>query len=145
MIPLHALPTLNATLNAVSLLLLVSGFALIRQGRVAGHRRCMIAAFVVSMAFLCSYLTYRLLGEEKRFGGEGWIRPVYFVILISHVALAAAVPVLATWTLVLGLKGRFERHRKLARWTFPIWVYVSVTGVLVYLLLFRLYGPSPMG
>ena len=101
----------------------------------------MISAFAVSILFLISYLTYAALGAEKRFGGTGWIRPVYFTILITHVLLAATVPVLATWTLVLGLRGRFEKHRRMARIAFPIWVYVSMTGVLVYLLLFRMYGP----
>ena len=92
------------------------------------------------MGFLASYLTYRFLGKEKRFGGQGWIRPVYFAILITHVTLAASVPVLAGRTLYLGLRGRIEKHRKMARWTLPIWLYVSVTGVLIYFLLFRLYS-----
>jgi len=102
----------------------------------------MIGAFCVSILFLISYLTYRFLGTEKHFGGTGWIRPVYFLILITHVTLAATVPVLATWTLSLGLRGRFEKHRRLARITFPIWVYVSLTGVIVYLFLFQWYGPA---
>src|SRR6185503_16111546 len=97
--------------------------------------------FCVSICFLASYLTYRFFGSEKKFGGQGWIRPVYFVILASHVALAATVPVLATWTLVLALKSRFDRHRRLARITYPIWVYVSFTGIIVYVLLFRIYKP----
>lgn len=143
MIELSDLPAVNATLNTVAFVLLVVGRSLIRKGRVDAHKRCMIAAFVVSTAFLATYLTYRFLGEDKKFGGTGWIRPAYFFILFSHVILAMSVPVLASWTLILGLKGRFERHRKLARITFPIWAYVSVTGVLVYLLLFRIYGPLP--
>ena len=101
----------------------------------------MMSAIGVSILFLISYLTYRFLGEEKRFGGTGWIRPVYFVILITHVVLAATVPILATRTLYLALRGRFEQHRRFARWVLPIWIYVSVTGVVVYVLLFRLYRP----
>ena len=141
MIRLSDLPLLNAALNAVSFALLVSGYACIRRGRVRAHKRLMVSAFCVSVFFLVSYLTYRFLGPEKRFGGQGWIRPVYFFILMTHVSLAATVPVLATRTLYLALRGRFEQHRRIARWTFPIWVYVSITGVLVYLLLFRFYGP----
>lgn len=140
MIRLSDLPLLNATLNGISFVLLVAGYSCIRRGRVKAHKRLMISAFCVSTFFLISYLTYRFLGEEKKFGGQGWIRPVYYFILITHVALAATVPVLATWTLYLALRGRFEKHRWIARVTFPIWVYVSITGVLVYLLLFRLYG-----
>jgi len=142
MLDISVLPTVNATLNLISFVLLICGYTLIRRGHRIGHKRCMIAAFCVSVLFLVSYLTYAFLGAEKRFGGMGWIRPVYFTILISHVILAATVPVLATWTLLLGLRGRYEKHRRMARITFPIWVYVSMTGVLVYLLLFRLYGPA---
>lgn len=142
MIRLTDLPLLNATLNGISFVLLMSGYACIRRGRVKAHKRLMISAFCVSVFFLISYLAYRFLGEEKKFGGQGWIRPVYFFILITHVALAITVPVLATRTLYLALRGRFEQHRRIARVTFPIWVYVSITGVLVYLLLFRFYGPA---
>lgn len=132
----------NAALNSVALVLLLIGYSFIRRRRVDAHRRCMLAAFGVSILFLISYLTYRSMGTEKKFGGTGWIRPVYFLILFTHVPLAATVPVLGTTTLWLGLRGRVERHRRWARITFPIWVYVSVTGVLVYVLLFRIYGPS---
>ncbi len=142
MIELADLPAVNATLNSVAFILLVTGRALIRRGRVVAHKRCMISAFAVSTMFLITYLTYRFLGEEKKFGGTGWIRPIYFFILFTHVPLAATIPVLGTWTLVLGLKGRFDKHRRMARITFPIWAYVSVTGVLVYVLLFRIYGPQ---
>ena len=141
MIGVQDLPALNAALNFGALVFLVSGRELIRRKRVVGHKRCMVAAYVISIGFLTSYLTYRFLGEEKRFGGQGWIRPVYFSILISHVALAAMVPVLSTWSLYLGLKSRIERHRRVARVTYAIWVYVSLTGILVYVLLFQLYGP----
>lgn len=142
MIELADLPAVNATLNSISFVLLIAGYVMIRRERVLAHKRCMIAAFCVSMLFLSTYLTYRFLGEEKRFGGEGWIRPVYFVILITHVSLAATVPVLATRTLYLALRGRLTQHRRLARWTLPIWVYVSITGVVVYVLLFQLYKPA---
>lgn len=142
-VTLDDLPALNATLNLIAFVLLLVGYAMIKQRRVLAHKRLMIAAFCVSILFLISYLTYRGYGAEKRFGGQGWIRPVYFFILITHVTLAATVPFLACYTLYQGLGGRVEKHRRIARWTFPIWVYVSITGVLVYLLLFRFYGPIP--
>jgi uncharacterized membrane protein YozB (DUF420 family) len=147
MLDISILPTVNASLNLISFVLIMSGYVMIKRGDVQKHKACMISAFCVSVLFLISYLTYAFLGEEKRFSGTGWIRPVYFTILITHVVLAATVPVLATWTLVLGLQGRFDKHRKLARITFPIWAYVSTTGVIVYLLLFRLFGPvtAPVG
>lgn len=143
MLELSDLPAVNATFNGIAFVLLMCGYACIRRKNITAHKRFMVASFCVSIAFLTTYLTYRFLGTEKRFGGTGWIRPVYFFILITHVILAATVPILATWTLILGLRGRFDRHRRLARWTFPIWVYVSISGVLVYLLLFVLYGPAP--
>ncbi len=142
MIELGDLPTVNATLNSVAFVFLVLGRWLIRQGRVQAHKRSMMTAFVVSVLFLVSYVTYRFCGEEKRFGGQGWIRPIYFFLLITHVVLAAMVPWMASWTLYLGLRGRFDRHRRWARWTFPIWVYVSITGVVVYVLLFKVYEPA---
>jgi uncharacterized membrane protein YozB (DUF420 family) len=142
MIDLRQLPTVNATLNSIACVLLLCGFYFIRRGQVSNHARCMVSAFCVSIFFLGSYLTYRFLGEDKKFGGTGWIRPVYFVILFSHVVLAATVPFLASCTLYQAARGRFERHRKIARITFPIWVYVSITGVVVYLLLFVIYGPA---
>lgn len=147
MLDITILPSVNASLNLTSFVLLIIGYVMMRQGNIQKHKACMISAFVVSVLFLISYLTYAFFGDEKRFGGTGWIRPVYFTILISHVLLAVTVPVLATWTLVLGLRGRIDKHRKLARITFPIWAYVSMTGVLVYLLLFRLFGPAtaPIG
>jgi uncharacterized membrane protein YozB (DUF420 family) len=144
MIELSDLPAVNAALNSVAFVLLTTGYVMIRRGRVGTHRACMIAAFSVSILFLLSYLTYRFLGQEKSFGGKGIVRSVYLAILFSHVALAATVPILASWTLYLGLRGRFGRHQRMARITFPIWVYVSITGVLVYLMLFQLYGPVPV-
>ena len=138
MIRLADLPVLNAILNAASLTLLVTGYVMIRRRHVTAHKRCMIVAFVVSILFLASYLTYRFAVGDKRFGGTGWIRPVYFfVILIPHVILAAAVPVLASRTIYLALRGRMEAHRRWARITWPIWVYVSLTGILIYYMLFQ--------
>lgn len=139
------LPAVNAALNSVSLVLLLSGYHAIRRRNIPRHRSFMVSAFAVSVLFLASYLTYRTLGSEKRFTGQGWIRPVYFFILISHVVLAATVPVLAGRTLYLAWRMRWDAHRRWARWTFPIWVYVSVTGVLVYIFLFILYpAGSPL-
>ncbi|MCO6438419.1 MAG: DUF420 domain-containing protein [Phycisphaerae bacterium] len=142
MLEISDLPAVNATLNALALIFLIIGHAMIRRRNIGAHRACMIAAFSISVLFLVSYLTYRIAGAEKRFGGIGWIRPVYFFILFSHVILAASVPVLAGRTLYLALRGRFDAHRRIARWTYPIWVYVSITGVVVYILLFQIYGPS---
>jgi len=143
MISVAHLPALNATLNAISLVLLLVGRRFIAHKNVAAHKRCMIGAFVVSIVFLISYLAHHYLGGETKFGGQGWIRPVYFILLASHVLLAAAVPILASRTLYLGLKGRFELHKWWARLTYPIWVYVSATGIIVYFLLFQLYMPLP--
>jgi uncharacterized membrane protein YozB (DUF420 family) len=132
------LPALNAGLNSATTVLLVTGFLLIRRGRVAAHRACMLGALTMGTLFLASYLTYHARIGSKPFEGEGWIRPVYFSILISHTLLAAAVVPMAIVTATRGLKGRFDRHKRLARWTFPIWLYVSVTGVVIYLMLYQL-------
>jgi uncharacterized membrane protein YozB (DUF420 family) len=137
-----ALATTDAVLNGIATVLLVSGFVLIKRGHERAHKWAMLAALGVSTAFLTCYLTYHLNSEPVRFGGSGAIRPVYFSILISHVALAATVPVLAIWTAVLGLRDRRAAHRKLAWWTFPIWLYVSITGVIVDLMLYHLYPPA---
>ena len=141
---LSSLPTVNAILNSISLVLLLLGYQAIRRRNVIRHKRFMVSAFVVSVCFLITYLTYRLLGSDKKFSGQGWIRPVYFFILITHVTLAATVPVLASRTLYLAWRARWDAHRRWAKWTFPIWVYVSITGVVVYFLLFVIYGPLPM-
>ena len=137
MIPLTALPTLNATLNATSACLLTAGFVAIRRRRVAVHRACMIAAFVTSVLFLVSYIVYHLQVGTTRFPGQGWVRGLYLGILGTHTVLAAIVPLLAIATLVLALRGRFDRHRRLARWTLPVWLYVSVTGVVIYVMLYH--------
>ncbi|MQA31851.1 MAG: DUF420 domain-containing protein [Luteitalea sp.] len=133
----HDLPAVNATLNALSGVLLLVGYVLIRKGRIQQHRRVMIAAFLTSSLFLVCYLTYHAQVGSVRFTRQGLVRPLYFSILLTHVVLAAAVLPLAVVTLSRGLKGRYPRHRAIARWTFPIWMYVSVTGVLVYVLLYQ--------
>jgi putative membrane protein len=133
----HDLPAVNATLNALSGILLVVGFLLIRSGRRDQHRAVMLAAFATSAVFLLFYVIYHAQVGSVRFTRQGLVRPIYFTILITHVVLAAAVLPLALITLTHGLKGRFPRHRAIARWTFPVWLYVSVTGVLVYVLLYQ--------
>lgn len=138
MIPIAALPTLNACLNATSGILLFTGYLFIRRREIAKHRACMIAASAVSTLFLVSYITYHANAGSTPFEGEGWLRPLYFAILISHATLAAATVPLAIVTLRRGLAGAVERHRRIARFTFPIWMYVSVTGVVVYLMLYHM-------
>ena len=132
------LPALNATLNAIAAVLLVIGYVLIRRGRIQQHRRVMLTAFATSALFLVSYVTYHANAGSRPFGGQGPIRIVYFAILISHVILAAAILPMALITLTLGLRERFDRHMRIARWTLPIWLYVSVTGVIVYLMLYQM-------
>jgi putative membrane protein len=138
-IPLAFLPSLNACLNATSAVLLTAGFVAIRRRHVGTHRACMVAAFATSTAFLVSYVTYHLHAGATRFPGTGGVRPVYFALLATHTLLAAAIPPLAVTTLVFALRGRFARHARLARWTLPAWLYVSVTGVVIYLMLYHLY------
>ncbi len=141
-IDVTALPGLNAALNATSAALLAAGLWMIKRRRVTAHKACMIAAFAVSMLFLASYLTYHARVGSVRFTGIGPVRPLYFGVLISHTVLAALVPPLAITTLVFGLTARYARHVRVARWTLPVWLYVSVTGVVVYLLLYRFYPPA---
>jgi uncharacterized membrane protein YozB (DUF420 family) len=136
-VSLQDLPALNASLNAISGLFLLVGYVFIRARRIDLHRYCMLAAFTTSSAFLVSYLVYHAQVGSVKFTRQGIVRPLYFSILITHVTLAAAVLPLALVTLSRGLKGRFSAHRRIARWTFPIWLYVSVTGVLVYVLLYQ--------
>jgi len=163
----HPLVHLNATLNAVAAVLLVVGLVMIKQGRVTAHKRVMLTAFAVSIVFLGCYLWYHYLVGSVKFTHPGAIRYVYYVILLTHVVLAMTVPVLAIWTIYLGLratgccgKGSCEtgdptapdqdlavyrgRHRRLARWTYPIWLYVSVTGVVVYVMLYHLWPPADL-
>lgn len=132
------LPHLNAGLNGVSAVLLTAGFLLIRRRRIAAHRACMIGAFVASVVFLASYLIYHYQVGSVRFQGTGTLRAVYLTILVSHSLLAAAVPFLALATLWRALRRRFDRHVAIARWTLPIWLYVSLTGVAVYGMLYHL-------
>ena len=139
MIGVRDLPTINAVLNATAAVLLVWGYTLIRRGHKRQHKRVMLAAFAASVLFLVGYLVYHAQVGSVRFQGTGTIRTVYLLILATHTVLAAAVPPLAIVTLSRGLAGRFDRHRRIARWTLPIWLYVSVTGVVVYLMLY--HGP----
>jgi uncharacterized membrane protein YozB (DUF420 family) len=136
-IGLHDLPALNATLNGTAAVLLATGYTLIRKGRRDAHRVVMITAFTVSSLFLVSYLIYHSQVGVGHYPHTGPIRVVYFTILTSHTALAATVPVLAIISLRRALKGDFLRHRRIAKWTLPIWLYVSVTGVVVYLMLYQ--------
>jgi putative membrane protein len=132
----HQLPALNAALNATAAVLLVSGFILIRRGRKEAHRWVMLGAFAVSTLFLISYVVYHAHVGTVRFPGTGWIRGAYLAILFTHTLLAAAVPPLAIVTLSRALRARFDKHRAIARWTLPVWLYVSVTGVVVYCMLY---------
>ena len=133
----HDLPAVNASLNALSGILLLVGYVLIRARRIQQHRACMIAAFATSSLFLICYVVYHAQVGSVRFTRQGFVRPLYFTILITHVTLAATVLPLAIITLSRGLKARYPQHRRIARWTLPVWMYVSVTGVLVYVLLYQ--------
>lgn len=137
MFEVTTLPAVNATLNSISATLLVAGYVLIRRGRAEQHRRCMLAAFIASTLFLVSYLVYHAQVGSQPFTGQGPIRVVYFTVLISHIALAAFIPPLALVTLRRGLRRDDLRHVAIARWTLPLWFYVSVTGVVVYWMLYR--------
>lgn len=141
LLAVHPLATADAVLNATACLLLVLGLVEIKRGHEAIHKRLMLAAFSVSIVFLGCYLAYHITNPPALFHGKGWIRPIYFAILISHVLLAATVPFLAAATIYFGLKDRRATHRKLAKLTWPIWFYVSVTGVVVYLMLYIVYPP----
>jgi putative membrane protein len=129
------LPALNSSLNFTTALLLSAGYYFIRKKQIRSHRLCMLSAFILSALFLISYVIYHSMAEETRFGGEGWIRPVYYFILITHIVLAAAIVPLVLVTLMRALRERFDRHKKIARWTLPLWLYVAVSGVVVYLML----------
>lgn len=135
---IHDLPAVNASLNSVAAMLLTWGYTLIRRRRIVAHRRVMITAFGVSIAFLVSYLVYHSQVGSVRFQKTGTIRTVYLTILLTHTVLAAMVPFLAGITLFRGLKGNYPKHRRIARWTLPIWLYVSVTGVVVYWMLYQM-------
>jgi len=132
-------PALNATLNGTSAVLLVTAHRMIKRGRMATHRAIMLTAVGTSTLFLISYLYYHAHVGSVRFQGHGWSRPVYFSILISHTILAATIVPLVIITLTWALRGRFDRHRAIARWTYPIWLYVSVTGVVIYVMLYHIF------
>ena len=138
MIDYTVLPTINATLNGVSGVFLLIGYVLIRRRQITAHRNAMLAAFGSSTLFLISYLVYHWNVGSRPFGGQGSIRIAYFAILISHIILAAAILPMAIATLSRGLRGKYPEHKRIARWTFPTWMYVSVTGVIVYLMLYRM-------
>jgi uncharacterized membrane protein YozB (DUF420 family) len=133
------LPAVNATLNGSSALLLLTGRVLIAQKRVIAHRMVMIATVITSTVFLISYLIYHSQVGSVRFQGQGWVRPLYYGILLTHTVLAIVIVPMVLMTLARGLRGNFDRHRAIARWTFPLWLYVSVTGVVVYVMLYHLY------
>jgi putative membrane protein len=137
---LHDLPAVNGTLNGLSAVFLSAGFAFIKQKKVASHRACMITAFVTSVAFLICYLTYHIFVHTVTvFRDPLWFRPIYLTILFTHVVLAVVIVPLAIMTLSRALRERFDQHRKIARWTWPLWMYVSVTGVIVYLILYQIF------
>jgi uncharacterized membrane protein YozB (DUF420 family) len=136
----NVFPVINASLNGASAVLITTGRMLIARRKVRLHRACMITAVITSSLFLTSYLFYHAHVRSVHFPGQGWVRPVYFTILISHTLLAAAVVPLVLLSLNYGLRERFDRHRRISRWTFPVWLYVSVTGVVVYVMLYRIYG-----
>lgn len=138
MIALDDLPALNATLNGATALLLSGGYAMVRRRRLLAHKACMLSAFAVSVLFLASYLYYHAHAGLKHYTGRGWLRAAYFAILFTHTVLAAAIVPLAVTTVYFGLRSRHPAHQRIARWTLPIWLYVSLTGVVVYLLLYRL-------
>jgi uncharacterized membrane protein YozB (DUF420 family) len=132
-------PPIDATLNGITAILLAIGHNFIKRGQVLKHRATMITAFITSCLFLGCYLYYHAHVGSVHFRGQGWSRPVYFAILISHTVLATVIVPLVVITLTLGLRSKFETHRRIARWTYPIWMYVSITGVVVYLMLYKLF------
>jgi putative membrane protein len=133
---------LNATLNGISAVLLAAGYSAIRSGKIALHKKFMISAFAVSSAFLVSYLLYHFRVGHVAFQGQGWIRPVYFTLLTSHTILAIVIVPMIIVTLRRAFLERFDKHRLIARWTLPLWFYVSVTGVIVYLMVYQIYVPQ---
>ena len=141
MTDLAIFPALNAALNGASAVLILVGRGLIRRGKTAAHRAVMIAALTISSLFLVSYLYYHSQVGSVRFQGQGVVRSIYFAILGTHTVLAAIVVPLVIVTFALALRGRYQRHRSIARWTFPVWLYVSITGVVIYVMLYHLFAP----
>jgi len=133
------LPHLNASLNALSSLFLLIGYVMIRRGRQVAHRKCMVAAFATSVVFLASYLVYHYSVPSTRFLEPKWFRPIYLTILLTHTILAVVIVPLILMSFHRAIKARYELHRKIARWTWPLWMYVSVTGVIIYLLLYQIF------
>ena len=135
----HDIPAINATLNSIATVLISTGFVLIKTGRIAAHRKVMITAMIVSAVFLVGYVTHKAMirGVHTPFGGVGAIRTVYYTMLISHIILAISIAYLVPRTFLFAIQGKIDRHRAWARWTFPIWFYVSITGVLVYFFLYQ--------
>jgi putative membrane protein len=140
-LPLSSIPPLNAILNGTAAVFLLFGFAFVLRGKILAHKICMLSAFTCSAVFLGFYLYFHFHAGIVRFGGHGWIRPVYFTILISHTILATVSLPLILITLTFALRSRFQKHRGVAKWTYPIWLYVSITGVIVYWLLYVAYVP----
>ena len=143
---LHDLPAVNATLNGLSAILLTVGFIFIKRGNRLAHRNCMIAAFASSCVFLTGYVVHKIFvvkGVNTPFAGPAVLKPWYLLMLATHVLLAMLIVPLALTSITLGLKGKFEIHKKVSRWTLPLWMYVSVTGVLIYLLLYQVYPAHP--
>ena len=132
------LPAVNATLNALSAIWLSMGYNFIRRKKISAHRFCMLAALITSALFLISYLTYHYHAGSKHFEGQGTIRTIYFTILLTHTILAVVIVPMALITLFRALRERFDKHKRLARWTLPLWFYVSVTGVIIYLMLYQM-------
>lgn len=141
-IPVSSLPRLNACLNAASAVLLVTGYSFIRRKKILQHKICMLSAVACSAIFLASYIYFHLKAGVIYFQGRGWIRPVYFTILTTHTILAVAILPLVLITLTFALRSRFAKHKAIARWTFPVWLYVSITGVVIYWLLYVVYAPA---
>lgn len=133
------LPAVNASLNSLSAILLTAGFVFIRQGRKEAHRSCMVAAFLSSVVFLACYLYYHFHAGRTVFANPAWFRPIYLVLLLTHTILAVVIVPMILLTFRHALRGRFEQHKRIARWTWPLWMYVSVTGVLIYFLLYQIF------
>jgi len=141
---LHDLPAVNGTLNGLSAVLLTAGYVFIRKKNMRAHRNCMSSAFVTSIVFLCCYLTYHIFVHHVTiFKEPAWFRPIYLTILFTHLVLAIVIVPLVLMTLNRAFKERFELHKKIARWTWPLWMYVSVTGVIVYLILYQIFPQAP--
>jgi putative membrane protein len=136
---LYDLPAVNACFNATSTVLLTAGYWFIKRGRQVPHRNCMIGALVSSTLFLIGYLTYHRYAGSTRFENPAWFRPIYLTILLTHTLLAIAVVPMVTMTVIPAWRQRWDRHKRIARWTWPVWMYVSITGVLIYLLLYQLF------